>query len=161
MSIQVGEKAPNFTLYNTQKKPISLADFKGSTLVLHFFPQAFTGVCTQQMCTMRDDLAYYNDLNAKVVGISVDSVFTLAKFKEFESINFDLLSDFNKTVIADYGIVLEEFVFGMKGVSRRAAFVIDAEGVVRYAEVLASAGDLPNFDALRAAVETCNGTIMA
>ncbi len=154
MSIQTGDPAPDFTLYSTDKTPVSLSDFSGKTLVIHFFPQAFTGVCTQQMCTMRDNLAYYNDLNADVVGISVDSLFTLKKFKELESINFSLLSDFNKTVSPAYGAFFDEFVFGMKGVSRRAAFVIDGNGVVRYAEVLASAGDLPNFDAIRQTVDS-------
>lgn len=152
MSIKVGDKAPDFKLYSTDKKEVSLSDFAGKTLVLHFFPQAFTGVCTQQLCTMRDNFSYYSDLNAEIVGISVDSVFTLAKFKETEGINFTLLSDFNKTVSPSYGAFYDEFVMGMKGVSRRAAFVIDGAGIVRYAEVLESAGNLPNFDAIKAAV---------
>lgn len=152
MPLQIGDKAPDFKLYNTDKQEVSLHDFAGKIVLLHFFPQAFTGVCTQQMCTMRDNLAYYNDLNADIIGISVDSIFTLKKFKELESINFTLLSDFNKTVAPTYGALLEEFVFGMKGVARRAAFVIDGEGTVRYAEVLASAGELPNFDAIRQVV---------
>jgi peroxiredoxin len=152
MALQVGDKAPDFKLYSTDKKQVSLADFAGKTLVIHFFPQAFTGVCTQQMCTMRDNLSYYNDLNAEIVGISVDSVFTLAKFKETEGINFTLLSDFNKEVSPAYGAFFDEFILGMKGVSRRAAFVVDGTGTIRYAEVLESAGNLPDFDAMKAVV---------
>jgi peroxiredoxin len=152
MALQVGDKAPDFKLYSTDKKQVSLADFAGKTLVIHFFPQAFTGVCTQQMCTMRDNLSYYNDLNAEIVGISVDSIFTLAKFKETEGINFTLLSDFNKEVSPAYGAFFDEFILGMKGVSRRAAFVVDGTGIIRYAEVLESAGNLPDFDAMKAVV---------
>ena len=152
MALQVGDKAPDFKLYSTDKKQVSLADFAGKTLVIHFFPQAFTGVCTQQMCTMRDNLSYYNDLNAEIVGISVDSIFTLAKFKETEGINFTLLSDFNKEVSPAYGAFFDEFILGMKGVSRRAAFVVDGTGTIRYAEVLESAGNLPDFDAMKAVV---------
>lgn len=153
MSIQVGAPAPNFTLYSTDKQQVSLSDFKGKTVVLQFFPQAFTGVCTQQMCTMRDHLTEYNDMNAEIIGISVDSIFTLAKFKQTEGLNFTLLSDFNKEVSPAYGAFYQDFAFGMKGVSARAAFVIDGEGIVRYAEVLSSAGNLPDFEAVKASVQ--------
>lgn len=152
MSINVGQLAPDFSLYNTEKKEVKLSDLRGKKVIIHFFPQAFTGTCTTQLCTMRDNLNYYTNLNAVVLGISVDSIFTLAKFKEVESYNFDLLSDFNKEVSRSYGSIYEDWILGMKGVSKRAAFVIDENGVVTYAEVLESAGDLPDFSKIEAAV---------
>lgn len=150
MQLSKGQSAPDFSLFNSEKTKISLADFKGKNLVILFFPQAFTGVCTTELCSVRDNLNAYTSLNAEVVGISVDSIFTLAKFKEEQSYNFPLLSDFNKEISQAYGSFYEEFVFDMKGVSRRAAFVVDADGIVQYAEVLESAGDQPNFDAIKA-----------
>lgn len=156
MAIEKGQKAPEFTLFNSEKNKVSLADFKGKNLVILFFPQAFTGVCTNELCSVRDNLNVYTGLNAEVVGISVDSIFTLAKFKEEQKYNFPLLSDFNKNVSQAYGAFYDEFVFEMKGVSRRAAFVVDKEGVVQYAEVLVSAGDLPNFEAIKATLTGLN-----
>ena len=150
MQLSKGQSAPDFTLFNSEKNKVSLADFKGKNLVILFFPQAFTGVCTTELCSVRDNLNAYTSLNAAVVGISVDSIFTLAKFKEEQSYNFPLLSDFNKDVSQTYGSFYDEFVFDMKGVSRRAAFVVDGEGMIQYAEVLESAGDQPNFDAIKA-----------
>lgn len=152
MSIQVGQMAPDFSLYNTEKKEIKLSDLRGKKVIIHFFPQAFTGTCTTQLCTMRDNMSYYTNLNAVVLGISVDSVFTLAKFKETESYNFDLLSDFNKEVSRLYGAIYEDWILNMKGVAKRSAFVIDESGVVTYAEVLESAGDLPDFNKIQEAV---------
>lgn len=153
MKIEVGQQAPAFTLYDSEKNKVSLVDLKGSNVLLLFFPQAFTGVCTKELCAIRDDIARYSNANAKVFGISVDSVFTLKKFKEEQGYNFPLLSDFNKEVSTAYGSIYEDWIFDMKGVSKRSAFVIDREGVVRYAEVLESAGDLPNFEAVH---ETLN-----
>jgi len=150
MQLSKGQLAPDFSLFNSEKTKTSLADFKGKNLVILFFPQAFTGVCTTELCSVRDNLNAYTSLNAEVVGISVDSIFTLAKFKEEQSYNFPLLSDFNKEISQAYGAFYDEFVFDMKGVSRRAAFVVDADGTVQYAEVLESAGDQPNFDAIKA-----------
>ncbi len=152
MSINVGQMAPDFSLYNTDKKEVKLSDLKGKKVIIHFFPQAFTGVCTTQLCTMRDNINYYTNLNAVVLGISVDSVFTLGKFKEQENYNFDLLSDFNKETARTYGAIYEDWILGMKGVAKRAAFVIDENGVVTYAEVLESAGDLPDFSKIEQAV---------
>ena len=146
MSVAIGQAAPQFTLTSSELKEVSLSDFKGKKVVIHFFPLAFTGVCTTQLCTMRDSFGYYDGLNAKILGISVDSPFTLAKFKEENSYQFPLLSDFNKEISAAYGALYEEFAFGMKGVSKRAAFVIDEDQNVVYAEVLENAGDLPNFE---------------
>jgi peroxiredoxin len=152
MSLQVGDKAPDFKLFSSELKEVSLADYKGKKLVVHFFPMAFTGTCTTQLCTMRDSFGYYEGMNAAVVGISVDSPFTLAKFKEDQAYQFPLLSDFNKEASQAYGAFYDEFVFNLKGVSKRAAFVVDEEGVISYAEVLESAGDLPDFEAIQKAV---------
>jgi glutaredoxin-dependent peroxiredoxin len=154
MAVQVGKKAPNFKLFSDDKKEVKLSDFKGKNIVLHFFPQAFTGVCTEQLCEARDNMNIYEKLNAQIIGISVDSPFTLAKFKESNNYNFPLLSDFNKKTLKKYDVYMKDFVFGMQGVSKRAAFVIDKKGVVRYAEVLKNVGELPNFAAVK---ETLNG----
>ncbi|MBB3968573.1 redoxin domain-containing protein [Mucilaginibacter phyllosphaerae] len=148
MSIQTGQAAPQFTLTSSDLKEVSLADLKGKKVVIHFFPLAFTGVCTTQLCTMRDSFGYYDGLNAQILGISVDSPFTLAKFKEENAYQFPLLSDFNKDASEAYGALYESFAFGMKGVSKRAAFVIDEQQNVIYAEVLENAGDLPDFEAI-------------
>ena len=149
MSLKVGDNAPDFKLFSSELKEVSLTDYKGQKLVIHFFPLAFTGTCTTQLCTMRDSFGYYEGMNAAVVGISIDSPFTLAKFKEVESYQFPLLSDFNKEVSQAYGAFYDEFVFNLKGVSKRAAFVIDEEGKVIYVEVLENAGDLPNFEVIK------------
>ncbi|GGB25909.1 peroxiredoxin [Mucilaginibacter rubeus] len=148
MSLQPGQPAPQFILISSALKSVSLADFKGRKVVIHFFPLAFTGVCTTQLCTMRDSFGYYDGLNATILGISVDSPFTLAKFKEENNYQFDLLSDFNKEVSTAYGAIYDQFVMGLKGVSKRAAFVIDEEQNIIYAEVLEDAGQLPNFEAI-------------
>ncbi|WP_413666183.1 redoxin domain-containing protein [Mucilaginibacter sp. Mucisp86] len=148
MSLQIGQPAPQFILISSALKSVSLADFKGRKVVIHFFPLAFTGVCTTQLCTMRDSFGYYDGLNASILGISVDSPFTLAKFKEENNYQFDLLSDFNKEVSTAYGAIYDQFVMGLKGVAKRAAFVIDEEQNVIYAEVLEDAGHLPDFKAI-------------
>ncbi len=150
MQVTKGQSAPSFNLFNSEKNKVSLADYSGKNLVILFFPQAFTGVCTTELCSVRDNLNVYTSLNAEVVGISVDSIFTLAKFKEEQGYNFPLLSDFNKEISKAYGAFYDEFVFDMKGVSRRAAFVVDGKGTIQYAEVLESAGDLPKFEAIQA-----------
>ena len=156
MALQVGEQAPEFKLYNSEKKEIALSDYRGQNVVLLFFPLAFTGVCTTEMCTMRDNIADYKDMDAQVLAVSVDSLFTLEKFKEEQNLNFPLLSDFNKEVSPKYDSLYDEFVLGMKGVSKRSAFVIDKEGTVRYAEVLDSAGDLPDFAAIQSTLKNLN-----
>ena len=156
MAISVNDTAPAFTLYSDEKKEVSLGDYTGKNVVLLFFPMAFTSVCTEELCSMRDSLADYNNMNADILGISVDSPFTLAQFKEKEGLNFPLLSDFNKDVSRNYGALYEEFVFGLKGVSKRAAFVVDGTGTVRYAEVLDNAGNLPNFAAIKETLASLN-----
>jgi peroxiredoxin len=152
MKIEAGQKAPDFTLYDSEKNKVNLSDYKGKNVLLLFFPMAFTSVCTKELCSIRDNIAHYNNVNAQVFGISVDSIFTLAKFKDEQKLNFPLLSDFNKDVSQAYGTLYDTFVFDMKGVSKRSAFVIDEEGTVQYAEVLENAGDLPNFEAIEAAL---------
>jgi peroxiredoxin len=156
MALKQGDTAPDFTLYNTEKKEVSLSDYKGKNLVILFFPLAFTSVCTTELCSLRDNMADYAALNAEVVAISVDSLFTLDKFKAEQGLPFPLLSDFNKEVSAAYGSLYENFVLGMKGVSKRSAFVIDKEGKIQYAEVLESAGDLPSFDAVKQTLTSLN-----
>ncbi|WP_316792125.1 redoxin domain-containing protein [Pedobacter frigoris] len=153
MALQIGDQAPDFKLFSSELKEVSLSDYKGRKLVVHFFPMAFTGVCTAQLCTMRDSFGYYEGMNADVVGISVDSPFTLAKFKEDQAYQFPLLSDFNKETSKAYGAFYEDFVFNLKGVSKRAAFVIDEEGKIIHAEVLEDAGNMPDFDAIKKSVE--------
>lgn len=148
MALKQGDKAPDFRLFNTEKKEVGLADYIGKNLIVHFFPAAFTGVCTTQLCTLRDAISMYHNDKTDVVAISVDSLFALAKFKEEQKLNFTLLSDFNKVTSKDFGALYTDWILGMKGVSKRAAFVIDKNGTIQYAEVLESAGDLPNFAAI-------------
>jgi glutaredoxin-dependent peroxiredoxin len=152
MQIEIGTKAPDFTLYDTNKQPVSLSDFKGKNVLLLFFPLAFTSVCTAELCSVRDNLKMYEELNAVPIGISVDSLHSLNKFKEEQHLNFSLLSDFNKEVSRAYGSLYEQWGYGMRGVAKRSAFVIDNGGIVRYAEVLENAGEQPNFQAIKTAL---------
>ena len=145
----VGEAAPDFTLYNTEKKQVSLHDFRGSNVLLLFFPLAFTSTCTAELCSVRDNIGFYNNSHAQVLAISVDSLYTLAKYKAEQGLNFPLLSDFNKEVSKAYGSLYETFGLGMKGVSKRSAFVIDKQGIMRYSEVLENAGEVPDFEAIQ------------
>lgn len=146
--MQIGQTAPDFSLYASMKEKVTLSDYRGKkNVLLLFFPQAFTGVCTKELCSVRDDISRYQNAAAEVIGISVDSVFTLAKFKEEQQLNFPLVSDFNKEVSALYHSIYDSFTdMGMKGVSKRAAFIIDKQGIIQYAEVLDNAGEVPNFE---------------
>ena len=152
MSLQPGQPAPAFTIFSSENKPVSLRDFAEKPVVLLFFPMAFTSVCTAELCALRDDLGAYTDLNAQVLAISVDSPFTLAKFKADQTLPFPLLSDFNKEISTAYGALYENFVMNMRGVSKRAAFVIGADGLIKHAEVLENAGNVPDFEAVKAAL---------
>lgn len=147
--LTIGQKAPEFSLFSSDKKEVTLSNFNGKNVVILFFPMAFTSVCTAELCEMRDNISTYSDLNAEILGISVDSPFTLAKFKEEQNLPFNLLSDFNKEVSQAYDTYYETFVMNLKGVSKRSAFVVDQDGVIQYAEVLESAGDVPNFQAVQ------------
>lgn len=154
MNLSTGDKAPSFTLRNTSKAEVSLGDYEGKNVVILFFPLAFTGVCTAELCSVRDNMDKYSSLNAEVLGVSVDSLFTLEQFKKSQEYNFQLLSDFNKEVSRAYGSLYEDFVLGMKGVSKRSAFVVDAQGTIQYAEVLEDAGQQPNFEAIESTLNT-------
>ena len=143
--IQVGQTAPNFSLYDSDKKLLTLSEKRGNYILLLFFPLAFTRVCTAELCSMRDNLKIYEGLNARAFGISVDSLYTLKKFKEEQHLNFPLLSDFNKEVSTLYNCIYDNFSYGMKGVSKRSAFLIDNDGIVQYAEVLENAEMQPDF----------------
>jgi glutaredoxin-dependent peroxiredoxin len=149
LPIEIGQAAPDFTLYNTEKQQVRFSDQKGKNVLLLFFPLAFTSVCTAELCSVRDNYKIYESLNAVLFGISVDSLHTLKKFKEEQNLNFTLLSDFNKEVSRAYGSLYEEWGYGMRGVSKRSAFIIDKAGVVQYAEVLENAGEQPDFSAIR------------
>jgi len=156
MPLQIGDAAPIFTLYDTEKNKVSLESFRGQNVVVLFFPLAFTSTCTTELCAVRDDIATYDNLHTKVVAISIDTPFSLAKYKEELGLNFPLLSDFNREVSAAYESQYEEFVLGLKQVAKRSAFVIDGEGKIRYAEVLEDAGSIPNFEAVNLALcQTC------
>ncbi len=156
MSLKIGDTAPEFKLFNTEKKEISLSDFKGKNVVVLFFPLAFTGTCTKELCTMRDEIKIYNNLNAEVLGIAVDSLFSLGKYKTEQNLNFDLLSDFNKTAAVDYDCLYAEFIFGMKGVAKRSAFVVDKTGKIQYAEVLEVATEEPSYTNIKNCLEKLN-----
>jgi peroxiredoxin len=148
MKIEIGQPAPAFTLHDTEKKEVTLKSLEGKNVLLLFFPLAFTGTCTKELCSIRDNISAYNNINATVFGISVDAPPTLAKFKEEQGLNFSLLSDFNKEASADYDTLYESLGW-MKGVSKRSAFVIDKQGVIQYKEVLEAAADLPNFESIQ------------
>ena len=152
MSISVGQTAPDLKLPDTEKKIHILSEYKGKNVLLLFFPFAFTGTCTKELCGVRDDLARYTNANAEVFGISIDTHFTLKKYKEEQGLTFPLLSDFNKEAITAYDVTYEEFVM-MKGVAKRAAFLVDKEGIIRYAEVLENASEIPDFDAINKVLE--------
>ena len=153
MAIAAGSKAPSFKLYNTERKQISLEDIAGKTVILHFFPAAFTGTCTEQVCTNRDDLSFYNGLGALVFGVSVDMPFSLKQFKEKYNLNFELLSDFNKLTIHEYDMYHCNFICGIKGVAKRGVVVIDKNGMVVYSEETANPGTQVNFTMLKEALQ--------
>lgn len=149
MNTEAALKAPDFTLQNTVGEEVRLSDYRGrKNVVLLFFPLAFSSTCTEELCKSRDNMKLYNSMDATVMGISVDSFFALRAFKKAENLNFTLLSDFNKEVSQQYGVLNDDF-YGMKGVAKRASFVIDKEGTIRYEEILEDAGNLPDFKAIR------------
>jgi peroxiredoxin len=153
MSVIVGSNAPDFTLTNQDREPVTLSQLKGKPVVLVFFPAAFSSVCAKEMCTFRDSMAQLGKANAQVLGISVDTFFALKAFHDQQGLMFSLLSDFNKQVIREYGVFNEDMI-GLKGIAKRAVFVLDKNGVVRHREVLEDARNEPNyqqvFDALAA-----------
>ena len=154
MSIDVGAKAPDFTLMNQDREPVSLSEqLKQGPVVLAFFPAAFSGTCTKEMCTFRDAAPALNDVKAKVLGISVDTFFAQKAWADAQHLNFPLLSDFNKTVIRQYDVVNPDMI-GLKDIAKRAVFVIDRGGIVRHREVLDDARNEPDYEKVTQALAT-------
>jgi|TARA_B110000263_G_scaffold247125_1_gene259375 peroxiredoxin len=157
MAVEVGQKAPDFTLFDSAKQPTKLSDSKGKNVVLAFYPGAFTGVCTTEMCTFRDRFDSFNSMNAQVLGISVDGIFAQKAFSDANNLNFPLLSDYQREVGAAYGVSLPNFA-GMEGytASERAVFVIDKEGVVKFKWVGENPGVEPDYDEVQRQVDALN-----
>jgi len=152
VSVDVGSKAPDFTLPNQDRAAITLSDeLRKGPVVLAFFPGAFSGTCTSEMCTLRDATAELNKVNAQVLGVSTDTFFALKAWADAQTFTFPLLSDYNKEVIAKYGVVNPDMI-GLKNIARRAVFVIDHSGVVRHREVLDDARNEPDYAKLKQAV---------
>ena len=152
MSVDVGSAAPDFTLMNHDRQPVTLSAQRGHPVVLAFFPAAFSSVCQKELCTFRDQLARLNHAHAQVYGISVDTFFALKAFHDAQGLTFPLLSDFNKQVIRAYGVFNEDMI-GLHGIAKRAVFVVDRHGVVRHREVLDDARNEPDYQKVFAAVE--------
>lgn len=152
MKLSIGDVAPKFTLFDADRQEVSLESLLGQKVLLLFFPAAFTSTCTKELCSVRDELSYYTNLKTKIIAISTDALYALAKYKAEQQFNFILASDYNKEVCGLYGAQYEVFNFGMKGTARRAAFVIDENGKIKYAEVLESAGDIPDFNKIKEAL---------
>jgi glutaredoxin-dependent peroxiredoxin len=151
MAADVGSKAPDFTLTNQERQPVTLSEQRGRPVVLAFFPAAFSSVCQKELCTFRDSLARLGQAKAQVYGISVDTFFTLKAFHDQQQLSFPLLSDFNKQAIKDYGVFNEDMI-GLKGIAKRAVFVLDKDGVVRHREVLEDARNEPDYEKVFAAL---------
>ncbi|TMI93407.1 MAG: redoxin domain-containing protein [Bacteroidetes bacterium] len=156
MKIEMGQQAPDFSLYNSDKNKVTLSELRGQNVLLLFFPAAFSGTCTKELCSVRDNISMYNNADAKVFGVSVDTVYSLAKYKEDQKLNFALLSDFNKEVSTSYGCLYDLFSYDMRGVSKRSAFVIDKNGIVQFAQVLEKATDLPDFELIQKTLKSLN-----
>jgi glutaredoxin-dependent peroxiredoxin len=146
MSLDVGSAAPDFTLMNQDRQPVTLSAQRGHPVVLAFFPAAFSSVCTKELCTFRDRLSTLNAAQARVFGISVDTFFTLKAFQSDQGLTFPLLSDFNKDVIRLYDVYNPDMI-GLKGIAKRAVFVVDAGGIIRHREVLEDARNEPDYEA--------------
>jgi glutaredoxin-dependent peroxiredoxin len=145
MTVDVGTKAPDFTLPDHERQAVTLSQYRGQPVVLAFFPAAFSSVCEKELCRFRDSIARLNQSRAQVLGVSVDTFFTLKAFHDQQKLSFPLLSDFNKHVIRDYGVFNEDMI-GLKGIAKRAVFVLDKDGVVRHREILEDARNEPNYD---------------
>jgi len=157
MAAEVGQKAPDFELFDSAKQPTKLSDSKGKNVVLAFYPVAFTGVCTTEMCTFRDRFESFNSMNAQVFGISVDGIFAQKAFSDANNLNFPLLSDYSRKTGADYGVSLPNFA-GMEGytASERAVFVIDKDGVIQFKWVGENPGVEPDYDEVQRQVDKLN-----
>ena len=152
MAVEVGSNAPDFTLVNQDREPVTLSTELGNgSVVLAFFPGAFSGTCTREFCNLRDTMSSFRNLNANVLGISTDTFFTLKAWSDQQKLGFPLLSDYNKEVINKYGVVNPDMI-GLKNIARRAVFVVDKSGVVRYREVLEDARNEPDYAKLNQAL---------
>jgi len=151
--LEANSQAPSFTLLDGARKPVSLSDFQGKTVVLVFFPAAFTGVCTKELCSFRDSIAVFNDVGASVLGICVDAPFSNAAFAEKNGLNFPILSDYDRKAVRAFGIAHDDFA-GMAGytAAKRSVFVVDGSGTIRYSWVAPNPGVEPNYDEVKAAV---------
>ena len=154
MAVEVGQAAPDFSLHDADRNQQSLSDFKGKNVVLAFFPGAFTGVCTTEMCALRDRMDQFNSLNAQVLGISVDPPFSQKAWSDANNLNFPVLSDFTRQVVNQYDVALENLA-GMQGyvAANRAVFVVDKDGVVRYKWVAPAPVNEPDYDEIRGVLE--------
>lgn len=148
--VNVGEKAPDFTLVNQDREKVTLNDYMGENLLLAFYPGAFTGGCTQEMCSIRDEIAQLEDLNARIFGISVNDPFSNKAFHEENVLNFPLLSDYTRGVVKKYDVYHEDFA-GLKGytAAKRSIFILDSEGVVRYKWVTEDPGEMPDYEEIK------------
>ncbi|OYV85816.1 MAG: peroxiredoxin [Ignavibacteriae bacterium 37-53-5] len=153
MAVEIGKKAPDFKLYDTDRKERSLSEFTGKKVVLAFYPGAFTGVCTKEMCNFRDSLGKFNNVDAQVIGISVDPPFSNKAFADQNKLTFPVLSDFNRQAVKAYDSYHENFL-GLNGytAAKRAVFVVDRAGVVQYKWVSENPGVEPNYDEVLKAV---------
>ncbi len=153
MALKVGDKAPDFTLVDTDKKEHTLKEFLGKKTVIVFYPGAFTGVCTKEMCTFRDSLTNFSSMNAQIVGISVDSPFANKGFAAANNLTFPLLSDYTRTVSQQYAGLYDAFA-GLKGLiaAKRSVFVLDANGVVKYVWITENPGVEPPYDEVNKAL---------
>ena len=152
MSVDVGAKAPDFTLPNQDREGVTLSEkLQAGPVVLAFFPAAFSSVCQQEMCTFRDSMAELNKSDAQVLGVSTDTFFALKAWGDAQKLNFPLLSDYNKDVIRKYGVVNPDMI-GLKDISKRAVFVIGKDGVVKHREVLDDARNEPSYDKVKQAL---------
>lgn len=154
MAVEIGQKAPEIKLYDTELKERTLSEFLGKKVILAFFPGAFTHPCTEEMCTFRDTLSRFNAMNAQVVAVSVDPPFSIKAWAEQNRLNFPILSDFNRQVVKTYGVYHEDFS-GMKGyvAAKRSVFVLDSNGVVRYKWVSENPAVEPPYEEVKKAVE--------
>lgn len=152
MSIEVGAAAPDFTLPDQDREPVTLsARVTQGPVLLAFFPGAFSGTCTNELCTLRDSLSELTAAGVQVLGVSTDTFFALKAWADQQRITFPLLSDFNKEVVPAYGVLNPDMI-GLKGIAKRAVFLIDRSGAVRYRDVLEDARDEPDYGRLRQAV---------
>ena len=150
--VAVGAKAPDFTLTSQDRAPVTLsAVLNKGPVVLAFFPAAFSGVCTKEMCTFRDTMSELNRLSANVLGVSTDTFFALKAWADAQHFTFPLLSDYNKTVIRQYGVVNPDMI-GLKDIAKRATFVIDRAGTITYREILDDARNEPDYGKVREAL---------